>query len=102
MLGVGGTDLGHEQQSVALYTEASTATQQEPAFAGGTKRDPRTGVSVPQQWVRSSCRRGSAQSSLELPGGPSRVPNREESSRNFPVHRGAKTSKEGAAVGKGV
>lgn len=103
MLGVGGTDLGQEQPSVALYTEASAATQQEPAFAGGgTKRDPRTGVRVPQQWVRSSCRRGSAQSSLELPGGPSRVPNREESSRNFPVHRGAETSKEGAAVGKGV
>lgn len=38
MLGVGGTDLGQEQQSVALYTEAPAATQQEPAFAGGGKK----------------------------------------------------------------
>lgn len=47
MLGVGGTDPGQEQQSVALYTEASVAMQQEPAFAGGgTRRDRGQG------WVR--------------------------------------------------
>lgn len=86
MLSVGGTDLGQEQQSVVLYTEASAATQQEPPIAERRRQEqgPRTGVGMPQQRVRSSCRRGSAQSSLGLPRGPGRVPSREESSRNLP------------------
>ena len=41
MLSVGGTDLGQEQQSVVLYTEASAVTQQEPPLprGGGRNRD---------------------------------------------------------------